>query len=257
MELVAKPFTVLLDTIIGFFQQIIAWLNPFSEDFILKDPIGFLQDIVAWLNPFSDKFMLKPITDLVVERFATLFSYFNPNHENFILKKVIEFLTNLVDYINPFSDNFLLKIAFVPSDGYFSENFSELQKIIFDKFPFIEQLAAVINPSTLELSMYSDDLDPQLSAIISKTTDDQLSVTMPKKYGGGTYTWMDFSYFMQYRDTIFSVIRLCLWFPFLKWLYGRVPTLINGGMGMDYRQQNTSLAYDKNTGEEYLRRSKY
>lgn len=57
-------------------------LNPFSDNFILKDVLSFLGNILSYINPFSD---------------------------NFILNDVLGFLSDLVSYINPFSDNFFGK----------------------------------------------------------------------------------------------------------------------------------------------------
>lgn len=250
MELATKPFAILIDSTISNWTMVLNWLNPNSEDFILTDPIGFMKDMLSWLNPFSDNFMLRGVMELFNSLFFDLFSFFKPTHENFLLKGVIALFGDLIDYINPFSDNFILKIAFVPSEGYFNKKFSDLQKMIFSKFPIIEQLSSIVNPQYLQLSMTSNE-DIGLSRVIPPVTDNGLSITMPAKYGGGSYTWIDFSYFLEYRDTIFSIMRVCMWFPFIKWLYGRIPSLISGGMAMDYQQKNTSIHIDKDSGEVF------
>lgn len=240
--MVVKPVTLLIDTISHNLNTLVSWFNPNSDDFILKDPIGFILDIINLLNPFSDKFMFKPIQQAFNEFVLNLFSYFNPNHDNFILKKVIklitdivDFFTTLLDYLNPFSDNFILKVAFVPKDNFFSDKLKKLDEIIKSKFPFIDQLASIINPSYYSVSI--SDSAPSITFVL------------PEKYGGGTHELIDFSYFDEYRDFIFAFMRVIIWFPFLKWLYGRIPSLINGGMGMDYQNKHTGTLTNVNTGE--------
>lgn len=193
--------------------------------------LGFILTIISYLNPFSDNFLLKPILDMILN----LLTYLNPFHDNFLLNPLIDLFLNLLDFLNPFSDNFILKIAFIPEDGFFSEKFNKLVSLVYEKFPFIEQLANVVNPST-----FSVDFSERYPS---------LSFTLPSKYGGGTYQLVDFSYFDKYRDFIFSFIRVIIWFPFLKWIYGRIPSFINGGMGMEYRNQHTRDIYDSETGE--------
>lgn len=66
---------------------------------------NFFSDILGFINPTSDNFILKPIIDF----FSNLISYVNPLSENFLGKKLIEL----------FSD--LLKYLFVPTQDQFSE----------------------------------------------------------------------------------------------------------------------------------------
>ena len=245
MGLLFEPIKIVIEAIVSLVEiisnvvsniynailDIVSRLNPFSDKFILKDLLGFIVTIINYLNPFHENFLLKPVLDMILN----VLSYLNPSHENFLLKPVINLILSVLDYINPFSDNFLLKIAFVPKDGFFSEKFNKLLELIYEKFPFIQQLASVVNPSTMAVE-------------ISERAP-SLSFTLPPKYGGGTYQLVDFSYFEQYRDFILNFIRVVIWFPFLKWLYGRIPSIINGGMGMDYRNKHTIEMFDQETGE--------
>lgn len=66
----------------------LSYINPFSENFILKKVISFLGDILSYLNPFS---------------------------ENFFAYKLIELLGNLLEWL------------FVPSDNYFNSKFDNLK----------------------------------------------------------------------------------------------------------------------------------
>jgi len=100
------------------FTSVLDYLNPFGENFILKD-------IISYINPFS---------------------------ENFILKGVLEFLSNLVSYVNPFSENFLgrklielfsdlFKTLFIPKQ----DQFTEINNKINLKFGFIEQIKELVS----------------------------------------------------------------------------------------------------------------
>lgn len=80
----------------------VSYLNPFSENFILKGVIDVIGNILNYINPFSEDFLLKDVLDFL----GNILSYINPFSENFILKDVIDFLGNILSYINPFSENF-------------------------------------------------------------------------------------------------------------------------------------------------------
>lgn len=222
--IVIETLGQVVENIFSSLGDILSRLNPNSEKFLLKDFVGFMNAIIGYINPFSEKFILK-----------TIINYLNPFSEDFILKGLLDLFGTLLDYLNPFSDNFILKVAFIPKEGFFSEKFDKLNNIIFSKFPFIEQLENIINPNTF--------------AVTYSTSAPNLSFTLPKKYGGGTYQLVNFDYFAQYKDFIFSFIRVMIWFPFAKWLYGRIPSLINGGMAMDYRNQHTTEVFAPDTGE--------
>lgn len=100
-------------------KDIINYINPFSNDFILKGVLEFLGSILDYINPFSENFILKDII-----------SYINPFSDKFILKGVLEFLGNIIDYINPFSENFILKDLF-SWIGSFFENLANFFIHIF------------------------------------------------------------------------------------------------------------------------------
>ena len=58
--------------------------------------------MASYLNPFSENFILKGVITLI----GNILDYINPFSENFILKNVLDFLGNILSYINPFSENF-------------------------------------------------------------------------------------------------------------------------------------------------------
>lgn len=152
----------------------------------------------------------------ILSFFSTLLSYLNPMSENFILRGLIdliivikEAILNILDYLNPFSDNFFLKLAFIPQ----SEEFLTKKQEFFDKlnqhFLFIngikEFMAQIVHLST------------------GSTTPPEFKITMSSKYGGGTYSIVDFSMFAEYRIYIINVQRAIMWFFFIKSMFKSLP----------------------------------
>lgn len=133
-----NPFSenFILKGVLEFLGNILDYINPFSDDFILKGVLDFLgsiinyinpfsenfilKDIISYINPFSDKFILKD----VLEFLGNILDYINPFSENFILKSVLKFLGSIIDYINPFSDDFILKDLFSWIGSFFNNLFN-------------------------------------------------------------------------------------------------------------------------------------
>ena len=78
-------------------SNIISFINPFSEDFILKDFFEGFGNLLDWLNPFS---------------------------ESFFVYKLIELLGNLLEWL------------FVPDDNYFNNNIDNLKSSLGEKIPY-------------------------------------------------------------------------------------------------------------------------
>jgi len=125
-------------------KDLFSWLNPASEDFILLKLWNFLTDIVSYLNPLSDNFILKQLWEFL----TNIISYLNPLSDNFILKQLWEFLTNIISYLNPFSEDFFayqlinilldgLNGLFVPKYNYFSDYFNELNNWFSERLGFL------------------------------------------------------------------------------------------------------------------------
>ena len=53
--------------------DILDYINPFSENFILKSVLEFLDNILSYINPFSENFIGYKIVDLFKNLFSTLF----------------------------------------------------------------------------------------------------------------------------------------------------------------------------------------
>lgn len=83
LEGLATPFEGIAQGIVNLgnhFSNILDYLNPFSDNFILKNVIDFLGNILNYINPFSEDFFGKKI----VEMFSSLFEYlFIPTEDHF------------------------------------------------------------------------------------------------------------------------------------------------------------------------------
>lgn len=190
------------------FSNVLDYINPFSEKFILSGVLNFL-------NPTSNSFILKG----VIGSLGNMLDYINPFSENFILKNVINFLGDLVSYINPFSDNFLGKRLielfsdlfeklFIPT----SNQFEVLKDKFYSKFGFISQIKELVN------SLFAI---PKTRAV---STPPKWEIT----YMGTTVNIIDFTAFEQYRGVVHGIIIAVMYIPFLLRLYRRLPGIIGG-----------------------------
>lgn len=96
--------------------QGLTYINPFDENFILKD-------LLDWLNPTSENFILKQLWEFL----TNIISYLNPFHENFLGRKLVELIGNLLNDL------------FVPEEDIFGN----LQENIRNKFYFTTQIQEI------------------------------------------------------------------------------------------------------------------
>lgn len=216
------PFKELAQGVVslfGTFSDVLNYLNPFSDKFLLSGVIGNLGDVLSYLNPFSDKFLLSG----VISNLGSILDYINPFSDNFILKSVIDFLGNLVSYVNPFSDNFLgkklvemfsnlFKELFVPTGN----QFEELNNKFDEKFGFVNQVK--------ELAFKLFSYNP-----VSYSSDDSNSdyPSWDITYEGVTVSIIDFSVFDQYRGIVHGIIIGVIYIAWFWRLYRRLPGLIH------------------------------
>lgn len=113
--------------------------------------------MLDYINPFSDNFILKNI----ITSIGNILSYINPFSENFFGYKIIEMFRSL------------LKDLFVPSDNYFSDKISEVQnkftfiEQISNSVNSIKELFANINNSpTLSVSLGSTKYNEKMEVNI-------------------------------------------------------------------------------------------
>lgn len=197
--------------------NILKYVNPFDDNFILKGVLEFLSNIVNYLNPFSDNFILKS----VVEFLGSIINYLNPFSDNFILKSVLEFLGNILSYINPFNDNFfgyklielfknLFVEIFVPSE----DSIQGLIDVVKSKFSFVDSIKIAVN-----------SIKDMLSGVNGSP---KLTFNVDSSYYTGNVTILDMSWyskFKPYGDLVFTGFAYLL---FVYRIYFKLPSIISG-----------------------------
>lgn len=187
--------------------NILSYLNPLSENFILKGVLEFLGNILDYLNPLS---------------------------ENFILKIIIEFLIDILDYLNPFSENFfglklmdllgdLLKFLFIPSE----ERLTAITNTVSSKFDFIETIKEAINSVQNILNNLGNA--------------PKLTVNVDSKYYEGELTYIDMSWYEPFRPYGDIVITGFVYLFFLWRLFVHAPDIINGTGGDFFESDNKEV----------------
>lgn len=190
------------------------YLNPLSDNFILKS-------IIDYLNPFSENFILKSVLDFL----GNILSYLNPFSENFILKGVLNFLGDILNYLNPFSENFfgkkivewildILEFLFVPDTTEMNEKIESIKS----KFAFIDDIKETINNVTDVV--YDENNSPSLSIPIP---DNRTGITNVEVIN---LSW--YSKFKSYGDVVITCFTYAIFF----WrIYIKLPGIINGTAG--------------------------
>jgi hypothetical protein len=118
---------------------------------------------------------------------------------------------NLFRYFNPYDEHFFLKVALIPREGYFEEKVTDIKDTFLEKFlPIVTVFDAFKSIKNYENS----------------TVPPSFTVTMPKKYGSGTFEIIDFDMFHQYRTLVLNFIRFIALFFFVKWIIRKGPELV-------------------------------
>lgn len=217
-----------MENIINFFKNIITflgdildYLNPTTEKFILKGVIEFLSNILDYLNPTSENFILNGVINFIIN----ILDYLNPFSDNFILKGVIEFLRNMLDYLNPSSENFLgIKLMellgnlfeklFIPSE----ERLTAISETITSKFGFIDTIKETIN--SIENILNNIGNAPALS------------IDVDSKYYSGEVTYLDLSWYSQFKPYGDVVLTGFIYIIFIWRLFVHAPGIIQGSSGL-------------------------
>lgn len=146
--------------------------------------MGLVKDAITqgltYINPFDENFILKDLLD-----------WLNPTSENFILKQLWEFLTNIISYLNPFHENFLgrklvellgslLEDLFIPQQ----DHFGELSENINSKFGFINQVKELVYSLFNLNNEESYEGTPNWSITYEGVTVDIIDWTAFEKYRG-------------------------------------------------------------------------
>lgn len=213
MEGLAVPFNSIKEGLASlgeFLSNILNYLNPFSDNFFLKDFFSFIGDALSYINPFNENFIFKDF-------FKNFIDWFNPFSENFILLKLWNFLVEIISYINPFSENFfvyklidllgdLLKWLFVPNNN----PFIELSNKFDEKFAFVNQINTLVND------------------LLGYTNYGEKAPSFDMTWHGATFSLIDFSLFLNYRNWLHGIILAIAWFVFIFKTYKKLPSIIGG-----------------------------
>ena len=113
---IGQVFSGLFNTV----AEILNYINPFSENFILKDIINFLGNLLSYINPFSD---------------------------NFIGYKLIELLGDLLEWL------------FIPSDDYFTVKFTDMKDGLLSKLSYDSYISALESINNANVSNTVVSLD--------------------------------------------------------------------------------------------------
>ncbi len=197
MEGLAVPFEAITTGISNIFSgigNILNYLNPFSDKFILKGVLDFLSNILSYINPFSDNFLLKGVLSFL----SDMLSYINPFSDNFLGKKIISLLGDLLQYL------------FIPKE----DHFTEIKTIIDEKFGFINQI------KELAYSLFN----------VATTADDNTKIppSFNITYKGVTVKIVDFSVIEPFRNTFHAIISAVLWVSYILRTFRRLPGIIGG-----------------------------
>lgn len=82
--------------------DILSYINPFSDNFLLKGVLDFLGNILSYINPFSENFLGRKIIELLGELLQKLFI---PKEESFtkfenVFKEKLSFIDSIKEGIN-------------------------------------------------------------------------------------------------------------------------------------------------------------
>lgn len=104
MSWIAQGFTDIVNSI----TSCLDYINPFSENFLLKGVLEFLGNILSYINPFSENFLGKKIIELLG---SLLQSLFIPKEESFtkfqdIFNEKLGFVENVKSGVNSLKDMF-------------------------------------------------------------------------------------------------------------------------------------------------------
>lgn len=204
MEGLATPFQGIAQGIVNLgkhFSNVLNYLNPLSEDFILKNVISGIGSILDYINPFSENFILKS----VINGIGNILSYINPFSENFFGYKIVEFFKNLFIEL------------FVPQQ----DQFTEFSNNIKSKFGFVDQIKELVQ------NLFSFDNSPYS---VSTQSEDTMS-NYPKweiEYYGTKVSIIDFEAFDRYRGVVHGIIIAVMYISFIFRLYRKLPGLVGG-----------------------------
>lgn len=174
--------------------MLVGYINPFSDNFFLKDFFDFITEALSYLNPFNENFI-----------FNDMFSWLNPFSEDFIGKKITEL----------FSD--LLKSLFIPTE----ERITALQTTVMSKFNFIESVKIGIN--SFKNNIINLGNAPVLSLKLGAT----------KYTNEMTINVIDLNWYKPYKQYGDLIITAIIYSFYLFRLFANLPNIITGVGGFN------------------------
>jgi len=125
-----------LKSLVNGILDILDYLNPFSEKFILHDLFVILNDIVSFINPFDENFFVYKLIELLQN---TLEFLFKPSDNNFNeLKDKINNKFGFVSQIKDLAYSLLGFNDYGEDPPTFEINYMNNKLSIIDFSPFLE-----------------------------------------------------------------------------------------------------------------------
>ena len=163
---IGSVFSGLFNTV----AEILSYINPFSENFILKDVISFLSDLLSYINPFS---------------------------ENFIGYKLIELLGDL------------LKWLFIPSDDYFTSNFNNMKDSLLSKLSYSSYISVLESINNVNSTNTVVSLDGYYVGNTTISNNNFINFDFITKYKDTWFSWIrGISFILLALYNINSIYRL-------------------------------------------------
>ena len=175
-EVISTIFSPLFD----FLGNLLDWLNPFSENFILVKLWNFLTDILSYINPFSDNFLGKKIVSLIGD---------------------------------------LLISLFFPGDNYFTDKIDGLKASLNDRIPYQQYLDDLESLKNVNSARSSEDISTYVS-LNNYAISDKLVINMNKFIDFSIFNKYKSTWFVWVRVVVYLLLLLYNINEFTKTLRG-------------------------------------
>lgn len=175
-EVISTIFSPLFD----FLGNLLDWLNPFSENFILVKLWNFLTDILSYINPFSDNFLGKKIVSLIGD---------------------------------------LLISLFVPENNYFTDKIDGLKASLNDRIPYQQYLDDLESLKNVNSARSSEDISTYVS-LNNYAISDKLVINMNKFIDFSIFNKYKSTWFVWVRVVVYLLLLLYNINEFTKTLRG-------------------------------------
>lgn len=129
-----------------------------------------------WLNPFSDNFILKKLWEFLI----TIINYLNPFSDVFFGKTLVELLGNLLQWL------------FVPSDDYFSNIQETLLSDLETKLPYQDyiDMFGIILDVSVDGQMEDISINNYKVGSLNVNVDNFIDFSFITQYRETWYAWV-------------------------------------------------------------------